>query len=181
MPSADRLIDISTLEQLNVIRYDLNGDGAPNSNQSDYRTAFSLPGTDNNTCPGGCLGYVLTSNLDFAGTEWEDPNGGTFTGTHERNGWPSIGNSSNRFTATFEGNSHTISNLYIDRSSLDYIGLFGSLGSGAHVRNLEIEGGSVTGDDYVGGLVGDSQGNISGCSSSASVTGDYQCWRSAGV
>ena len=175
LPSADRLINITTLEQLNVIRHDPDGDGTPSSSQaSAYRTAFSLTGTDNNTCPGGCVGYELMNNLDFAGTKWEDPNGGTFTGTHERNGWKSIGiGYQNRFTATFEGNSHTISNLYINRSGTYNVGLFGYLDREGHLRNIEIEGGSVTGGYYVGGLLGYSRGaGISGCSSSASVTGN---------
>ena len=38
--------------------------------------------------------------------------------------------------------------------STDYAGLFGYLGSGGGVCNLGLEGGSVTGNDYVGGLVG---------------------------
>ena len=190
LPSADRLIDISSLEQLNVIRYDLDGDGAPEREASAYRTAFSLPGTDNNTCPGGCLGYKLTSDLDFNDIDatmmgdqpsiWSEncTDGACQTSTAvdgnnaDKVGWAPIGNNSNRFAATFEGNNHTISNLYINRSSIDYIGLFGYLSSGGHVRNLEIEGGSLSGDDYVGGLVGWSAGTVSGCSSSASVTGD---------
>ena len=41
---------------------------------------------------------------------------------------------------------------------------------------------SVTGDGDVGGLVGNStSGTISGCSSSGSVTGDVPGWRSGGV
>ena len=63
----------------------------------------------------------------------------------------------------FEGNHHTISNLYIDRSSTDDVGLFGALGSGSEVRNLGIVGGSVTGNLYVGGLVGWNPGTISMC------------------
>ena len=180
------MIDVTTLEQLNAIRYDLDGDGTPSGTteeQAAYRTAFGL-GVNNNTCTGGCVGYELMSNLDFAGVTFDLVGelyrrrmSGTFTAVDGNNadkvGWAPIGTNSNRFTATFEGNSHTISNLYIDRSSTDYIGLFGFLGTGAHVRNLEIEGGSVTGDDHVGGLVGySSSGTISDCSSSASVTAD---------
>ena len=63
-------------------------------------------------------------------------------------GWLPIGDNStggndSRFTAVFEGNGHTLSNLYIDRSAR-YVGLFGYLGVGAEVRNVGIEGGSVT-------------------------------------
>ena len=43
----------------------------------------------------------------------------------------SIGNSrysGPKFATTFEGNSHKISNLYINRTTTSYIGLFGYLG-----------------------------------------------------
>ena len=36
-------------------------------------------------------GYELMSNLDFAGTKWENPTVGTFTGTHETGGWAPLG------------------------------------------------------------------------------------------
>ena len=32
---------------------------------ASYRTAFSLTGSDNNTCTGGCEGYELMNDLDF--------------------------------------------------------------------------------------------------------------------
>ena len=75
----------------------------------------------------------------------------------------------------FEGDDHTISNLYIN-SSVRYIGLFGYLGSGAEVRNLGIEGGSVTtsaSDGLAGGLVGwNYGGTIRGCYATGTATGD---------
>ena len=171
----DGLIDITTLEQLDAIRYDLDGNGAvATADEAAYAVAFpsevatyAAISCGDGTAITTCSGYELRSDLDFAGTKWEDPDGGTFTGTHETGGWPPIGTNSNRFTATFEGNRHTISNLYIDRPSTDNVGLFGYLGINdngtssdtsdvqvGEIRNLEIEGGSVTGDDHVGGLVG---------------------------
>ena len=62
------LINITTLTQLDAIRYDLDGDGTPSGSaaeQTAYRTAFGLTGTNNNTCTGGCVGYELRNNLDF--------------------------------------------------------------------------------------------------------------------
>ena len=71
-PATDdaNLINIDNLEQLNAIRYDLDGDGTPSTgNESAYRTAFGLSGTNNNTCtPDPCQGYELMNNLDFNDT-----------------------------------------------------------------------------------------------------------------
>ena len=157
---ATNLIDVTTLEQLDAIRYDLDGNGTPSgttAEQAAYRTAFGLTGMNNNTCTGDCGGYELRNNLDFAGTKWENPTGGTFTGTHETGGWTPLGyyNSPTDFadyTATFDGRDHTISNLYINRPSTSNVGLFGDLVG--NVRNLGIEGGSLTGHNFVGGLSG---------------------------
>ena len=78
---------------------------------------------------------------------------------------------SGRFTATFEGNNYTISNLYINRSSTGNVGLFRTLGTGGNVRNLGIEGGSVRGRNRVGGLVGvNNGGTISDCHATVDVT-----------
>ena len=164
------LINITTFAQLDAIHHDLDGDGTPSGNtteQAAYRTAFGLGAGVNNTCTGGCEGYELRNNLDFAGTKWENPTGGTFSGTHETGGWDPIGGS---FAATFDGRGHTISNLYINRSS-SRVGLFGRLASGGNVRNLGIEGGSLSGADYVGGLVGWSSGTISACYATGDANG----------
>ena len=161
----DGLIDITTLAQLDAMRYDLDGDGRPSaSGAAAWEAAFSasvLADDDEGTRDDsfGFIGYGLRNDLDFAGTQWEDPTGGTFSGTRVTGGWAPIGDNStngsaSRFTATFEGNDYTLSNLYINRGSADYVGLFGVLGSGGGVFNLGLEGGSVTGNNQVGGTGG---------------------------
>ena len=66
----DGLIDITTLAQLNAIRWDLNGDGVvADSDTMNYNAAF--PGRDTTSsgrmgCPSGtCTGYELFASLDF--------------------------------------------------------------------------------------------------------------------
>ena len=223
--AADNLIDVTTLEQLNAIRYDLNGEGVVSFTTassltgspmfSDRAAVVTLMGADSiyaqafmsgafYTAADGAaaatgavaasttyyyklssaatspyIGYELRNNLDFAGTKWENPTGGTFAGTHETGGWALIGyfNSSTdhaSYTATFDGNDYTISNLYINRPSTNYVGLFGLLGTGSNLRNLGIEGGSVTGDDRVGGLVGRNLGTISDCYATGAASGANQ-------
>jgi hypothetical protein len=40
-------------------------------------------------------------------------------------GWLPIGDDNNRFTGYFHGSGHEIKGLWINRGSLDYVGLFG--------------------------------------------------------
>ena len=75
------------------------------------------------------------------------------------------------YSAIFEGNGHTITNLFIDSSEND-IGLFGETRSSAVIRNLEMVAVQVTGTDNVGGLVGSNGGAVSGCFATGKVSGD---------
>ena len=80
----DGLIEVSSLAQLNAMRWDLDGDGEPAaSNATDYAAAFPNPLTATATvtvmgCPTGdhdgnsntpdrtgCAGYELAADLDF--------------------------------------------------------------------------------------------------------------------
>ena len=72
-------------------------------------------------CNSSSRGYELMNNLDFEGTKWEDPKGGTFAGSPETGGRNPIGRYETSttlipFNATFERNGHIISNLYINRA-----------------------------------------------------------------
>ena len=91
--------------------------------------------------------------------------------------WTPIGrgnNATNRFTGRYDGNGHLITGLYINNTSLDYAGLFGyvgATGAPAEVVNLGVLG-SVTGREYVGGLVGYLyMSTIENCFSAVDVTG----------
>lgn len=68
--------------------------------------------------------------------------------------WTPIGNLSNAFNGTFDGNGKTISNVYVDTPLVDAVGLFGHA-VGATLKNLVISGAEITGRDKVGALVGD--------------------------
>ena len=193
---ANGLIDITTLAQLDAIRYDLDGDGRPTSaGQTAWQTAFSAVAVSDDDAAvrdasTGFTGYELMNSLDFDNVSgspsiWSEncTDGACQTATAvdgdnaDKVGWAPIGyyNSSTDnapYTATFEGNSHTISNLYIDRSSANGVGLFGLLGTGSNVRNLGIEGGSVTGKSFVGGFVGwNNGGTISACYATGNASG----------
>ena len=135
----DGLIEIASLRQLNNIRYDLEG--------TSYKTyAGDIRPTDG--CPSaGCTGYELVRDIDFL-----LPNGSSTIFSYGK-GWTPIGQSSS-FTATFNGNGHTISNLTINSTTTDYVGLFGRTDNHATIKNLTLENATITGEDYVGGLIG---------------------------
>jgi len=105
--------------------------------------------------------YTLANNINLA----SDP---IFSASV---GFTPIGSSSTPFTGLFNGNGDTLSNLAIDLPSQSYVGLFGYVsGTGKGVENLALVSASVTGNDYVGGLVGyDSGGTVQNSSVAGSV------------
>jgi hypothetical protein len=107
--------------------------------------------------------YELAGNISASVTaSW---NGGL--------GFAPIGTTTKKFTGRFDGRGFTISGLTINRPSEDYVGLFGYVGENTRIENVSINGGTVTGDDYVGSLCGYADGaTINQSDTSASVAGD---------
>lgn len=147
----DGLIEISTLEQLDWIRNDLKGASLIDNDKQ----------ANSKGCPSsGCFGYELVADLNF------DTNGDGVMDSKDTHfdyekdgsnaGWRPIP----QLSATIEGNDHRILNLYINRPTSDYIGLFSGVVSTASqqivLRNIEISGPltSVTGRNAVGALAG---------------------------
>ncbi len=86
-------------------------------------------------------------------------------------GWTPIGSPSKKFTATFDGNGHVVSNLYIYRPNDNNQGLFG-WAINADIKNVGLENVDVTGDCNVGGLVGNGSNSIiSNCYATGDVVG----------
>ena len=70
-------------------------------------------------------------------------------------GFQPIGTTStNNFKGKFKGNAYTISNLMINRPNEDNVGLFGYITDKAIIVGLNVKDIDVTGNSYVGGLVG---------------------------
>jgi hypothetical protein len=115
--------------------------------------------------------YRLIQDVDAAGTAtWNDP------GTDDRvlEGFRPIGTEVVPFTGTFDGQGHVIRGLMVQRVDASHGGLFGNIGSGGVVRDLILEGGSVTGRDRVGGLVGVNGGTVQRCSATGAVAGESE-------
>ena len=109
----DGLIEITHLEQLDILRWDLDGNGIPDfpDGTHKYRAAFPDPFSRMGCPESGCVGYELARDLDF-----EDPDS-YLSGEiyddwvnrgHNYPGWRGIG----WWSAVLEGNHHTISNLW---------------------------------------------------------------------
>jgi|GEM_PF-2188091 len=130
---------------------------------------------------------------------------------HEGKGWMPLGDDwSLPFKGNYDGNHHTISNLYINRPDNDHTGLFGFIGNGT-VNNLGIinpditggnntgaiagtynnpdqyisacfvKGGSVKGNSLVGGLVGRADGKIKNSYTRTHVEGSNSVGGFAGL
>jgi hypothetical protein len=86
-------------------------------------------------------------------------------------GWMPIGNSGAPFTGEFDGAGYRIIGLWINRSGMDYVGLFGVI-SGATIKNLGVESAGIKGDGHVGGIAGLLiGGSVTNCYAKGNVTG----------
>ena len=81
-----------------------------------------------------------------------------------------LGDGSNSFDGTFDGGGFTISNLTIDLSASNNIGLFGS--NSGIIKDFTLENVGITGNENVGGLVGVNDGTIDNVTSFGMVVGN---------
>ena len=142
----DGLIEICDLEGLNDIRDNPSG-----------------AGTVGQGCSSTCTGFELTRDLDFnndASYRDATTNQAKWARDVVGGGWQPIGTSQAPFSATFNGNDYTISNLYINRASTDFVGLFGYTTSTSNLTSVGLLNADVLGQNKVGGLVGEHGGAI---------------------
>ena len=89
--------------------------------------------------------------------------------------WTPIGNNSNRYTGTFDGNNKTISGLYYSGSG-NYVGLFGCVGEDGVVKDVSVAdsyiGVTTTSENalYIGGISGHNEGHLEGCTFTGTLT-----------
>ncbi|MCD8006003.1 MAG: hypothetical protein LUF29_03370, partial [Oscillospiraceae bacterium] len=100
--------------------------------------------------------YILTADIDLNNVSWTPI--GCKSGINYY------------FKGTFDGDGHTISNLYMSSTSL-YGGLFGMVIQ-ATIKNVTLSGCNITGSTYSGGIVGYSLSYtiIESCTVSGSVS-----------
>jgi hypothetical protein len=113
--------------------------------------------------------FQLTADIDLNGAA--------------NNPWVPIGGGAGdySFEGTFNGNGHTISDLYYNYVSgywsrgntiMNNVGLFGKVNVGGAVRNLTLADGSITSQRSVGAIVGKNWGTVDNCTNAGvTVTG----------
>ena len=119
---------------------------------------------DDNTFEGKTI--YLDADIKLNNTDgwksWNDTN-------KPGNEWKTIG-SSGYFSGIFDGQNHTISGIYINNSN-NYQGLFGHVDG--TIQNLSVTDSYIKSNDYVGGIVGYSNGGtVSNCFNSGTMTGE---------
>ena len=142
------LIEIGTAEELDGVRYALNGSGRRLLAGADLNTTGCGNGNDINSCGG----YELVADISLA----------TYANADNGKGWQPLGQDTGSadgcqgpaFEGTFEGNGWTISNLSINRPNEDCVGLFGRIAANSEIHNLILRAETVRGNGDVGGLVG---------------------------
>jgi hypothetical protein len=125
-------------------------------------------------CDQGEVYFSLEADIDM--TLWISENNPT-------QGWTPIGDGTSSFSGIFNGNGHTISNLWINRPNTDNIGLFGKIDiSNAKIMNLKLENADFIGNSNVGGIVGYAEyASINSCTFCGNITGKYNVGGICGV
>ncbi|MDY4850997.1 MAG: GLUG motif-containing protein, partial [Paludibacteraceae bacterium] len=169
---------------LTTDKYDINGDGQNdavyeigNAGQLYWFAALVNGDTSaegvTEANPAACA--VLTKDITVnSGVLKEDgslsDNSSSFTS------WTPIGDDSNKYAGTFDGQNHKISGLYFNDSSKNFVGLFGYVENGI-VKNVGVEDsyfkGNYAGNEnvYVGGVCGfNDNGTIENCYNTGEVS-----------
>ena len=160
----DGLIEVSSVAQLEAVRWDADGDGYSDHGgplHVGFPNALAQMG-----CPSsGCVGYELAADLDFdTNASGDADEGDDFW--NSGHGWVPIGADTDHYSAVFEGNGHTISNLFIKSDDVTqsaatgyqrvdqygryveersiHLGLFEELAVGGVIRNVGLADVSVT-------------------------------------
>ena len=110
---------------------------------------------------GADITYDKTAlTLDLDGEEGLDSN------------FPGIGidnETQNPFVGNLDGRGHTISGIVINRPNYQHVGLFG-FAMGGYIKNLTLANSDLTGENYVGAIVGFGNTNIENCHVTSDVT-----------
>ncbi|MFC6720682.1 GLUG motif-containing protein [Halobacteriaceae archaeon SHR40] len=94
--------------------------------------------------------YVLVTDLDAESDGYDDLVG------DPDDGWTPIGNRSNPFTGTLDGDGYEIADLTINQPNQNYVGLFGETDE-ARIVDLSATDADITGDQFTGTFIGDAE------------------------
>ncbi len=124
--------------------------------RAEYRAAFG--DTPCGAGAGNCTGYIMLNDLTFP-TEWEDHH--EPPGYYRGHGWEALGCLETAWTGLFDGNGHTVANLWWSNpGSGMHKGLFGRVGPGGVVKNLVMTNASVTSKILTAAMAGENNGTV---------------------
>ncbi len=120
--------------------------------------------------------FIQTADIvfddDSTQVDW-DGDGDANWDAQDQLGFSPIGNIFTDFQGNYNGQNHTISNLYINRIEQYNVGLFGYANGSSYIQNVGILNVYVSGKLGVGGLVGyDRGGSITNSYNTGSVIGN---------
>ncbi len=116
--------------------------------------------------------FIQTTDIDASATiNWDDGAG-----------FNPIASDGINFSGSYDGQSHIIDQLYINRPTKQYTGLFSYIGQHAEVRNLGLTNVNITGGQQTGALTGINANYsvIENCYSTGNVHGDQKVGGFAG-
>jgi hypothetical protein len=113
--------------------------------------------------------HRLMNNLNSTTDGYEELASDT---ANQGQGWQPIGTPANPFTGTFDGQGYEVRNLFINRPAERDVALFGAVAEVGTIKDISVLSADVTGQWYVGNLVGTHYGTVSNSHSTGSVTGE---------
>ncbi|APH38565.1 GLUG motif-containing protein [Methanohalophilus halophilus] len=100
-----------------------------------------------------CDAYQLNNTRYNLSAHYRLGNDIDLTSYNTGKGWQPIGTPYFEFNGTFDGQDYTISNLTINRSNEDFVGLFGCVENGT-IKNVVLDNVNVTGSNWVAAVAG---------------------------
>lgn len=149
-----------------------SGTGFLSINGIAYTVITSLGAAgDQTTGPATLQGMAAAGNLSGNYALGTDIDANGTSGWNGVSGFVPVGAPATPFTGTFDGLGHTITDLYINRTGINYVSLFGYADIPAVIKNTGMVNVNIAGYAYVGGLVGRNRGTITNSYSTGAVAG----------
>ncbi len=154
---------LSVLEDHYLCKF-VTGDIA--ADEDTAHTTLVYTASDLNAIRNGLGGrYKLMNDIDLTTAT---RSGGDYW--NSASGWDPIGDDSTPFAGHLDGNSYTITGMFIDRGAESFVGLFGYISADATIKDLTVDDSDVTGLNNTGSLAGQSFGYVYNCHATGTNT-----------
>jgi len=145
----------------------------------EIRDWYGLNATRNNPA----TNYILMTDIDSTTPGYEELASPT---ADIGRGWQPIGDFNNPFEGIFDGQGYEIRDLFINRPNECDVGLFKHIGERGSIKNISLVDTTVTGNMFVGSLVGYNEngtvsksyftGSVTGKAGVGGLVGLNECW-----